>query len=249
MLHCQGMLAQRIGRFGAIAVAALAIGLAGASEARADLVYLSSGRTLSVKSVHMSGSQVTLSLRNGGDMTFDRDLIDRVEPDEVPYPEPAAPTDAQAAAPVAPTAASDLTLAMLAQAPPPQIPREYDTLITELAKRHGVDSRLVHAIVTAESAYQPRARSVKGARGLMQLMPDTARQYGVRNSYNPESNLDAGIKHLRSLLDRFDLKLAIAAYNAGEAAVQRFGGIPPYPETRDYVARVLRLAFGPLARQ
>jgi Transglycosylase SLT domain len=231
-------------------MAAMALGLAGASEARADLVYLSSGRSLSVKSVHMSGSQVTLSLRNGGDMTFDRDLIDRVEPDEVPYPEPAAPGDAQAtAAPVAPSPAGDLTLAMLAQAPPPHIPREYDALITELAKRHGVDSRLVHAIVSAESAYQPHARSVKGARGLMQLMPDTARQYGVRNSYNPESNLDAGIKHLRSLLDRFDLKLAIAAYNAGEAAVQRFNGVPPYPETRDYVARVLRLAFGPLARQ
>src|SRR5690349_3576738 len=102
MLHCQGMSVQRIERFGAIAVATLAIGIAGASEARADLVYLSSGRTLSVKSVHMSGSEVTLSLRGGGDMTFDRDLIARVEPDEVPYPEPPAPGDAQAAVPVAP---------------------------------------------------------------------------------------------------------------------------------------------------
>jgi soluble lytic murein transglycosylase-like protein len=198
----------------------------------------------------MSGSQVTLTLRGGGEMSFDRDLIDRVEPDEVPYPEPPAPGSVdQAAALPAVAASKDLTLAMLKDAPPPAIPREYDALITELAKRHGVDSRLVHAVVTVESAYQPRARSVKGARGLMQLMPDTARQYGVRNSYNAESNLDAGIKHLRSLLDRFDLKLAIAAYNAGEAAVQRFGGVPPYPETRDYVARVLRLAFGPLARQ
>jgi len=230
-------------------VLGLAAGLACASDARADLVFLSSGRTLSVKSVHMSGSQVTLALRSGGDMTFDRDLIDRVEADEVPYPEPAAPDTAQAAAVPLTPANGELTLAMLANAPPPAIPREYDALITELSKRHGVDSRLVHAMVTVESAYQPRARSVKGARGLMQLMPDTARQYGVRNSYNAESNLDAGIKHLRSLLDRFDLKLAIAAYNAGEATVQRFGGIPPYPETRDYVTRVLRLAFGPLARQ
>jgi hypothetical protein len=233
---------------GTLAVAAT-VTLACASEARADLVYLSTGRTLSVKSVHMSGSQVTLALRAGGEMSFDRDLIDRVEPDEVPYPDPPDATGSQAAAPAGSTPSGELTLAMLAQAPPPAIPREYDALITELAKRHGVDSRLVHAMVTVESAYHPRARSVKGARGLMQLMPDTARQYGVRNSYNPESNLDAGIKHLRSLLDRFDLKLAIAAYNAGEAAVSRFGGIPPYPETRDYVARVLRLAFGPLARQ
>jgi hypothetical protein len=221
----------------------------GIGEARADLVFLSSGRTLSVKSVHMNGSQVTLGLRGGGEMSFDRDLIDRVEADEVPYPEPPAPGSLAAAPVPANSAPKELTLAMLADAPLPAIPREYDALITELAKRHGVDSRLVHAVVTVESAYQPRARSVKGARGLMQLMPDTARQYGVRNSYNAESNLDAGIKHLRSLLDRFDLKLAIAAYNAGEATVQRFGGIPPYPETRDYVARVLRLAFGPLARQ
>jgi soluble lytic murein transglycosylase-like protein len=230
-----------------VAFGVLAVALAAAPEARADLVFLTSGRSLSVKSVHMSGSQVTLGLRAGGEMTFDRDLIDRVEADEVPYPEPS-PAEAQGVAPK-PVAGRELTLDLLAQAPPPAIPKEFDALITTLAKRHGVDSRLVHAMVTVESAYQPRARSIKGARGLMQLMPDTARQYGVRNSYNAESNLDAGIKHLRSLLDRFDLKLAIAAYNAGEAAVQRFHGIPPYPETRDYVARVLRLAFGPLARQ
>jgi soluble lytic murein transglycosylase-like protein len=80
----------------------------------------------------------------------------------------------------------------------------------------------------------------------MQLMPETARQYGVRNAYVPAANLEAGIKHLRSLLDRFDVSLALAAYNAGEAAVRRFGGIPPYRETRDYVSRVLALA-GPLA--
>jgi hypothetical protein len=246
LVRWHGRFWARSGGSALVSLAIIAIGLASASPAYADLVYLSSGRTLSVKSVRMHGSDVTLSLRGGGDMTFDRDLIDRVEPDEVPYPEPAAPGSAQALTPIP---AGELTLAMLAEAPPPAIPKEYDALITELARRHGVDSRLVHAVVTVESAYQPRARSVKGARGLMQLMPDTARQYGVRNSYNPESNLEAGIKHLRSLLDRFDLKLAIAAYNAGEATVQRFGGIPPYPETRDYVTRVLRLAFGPLARQ
>jgi len=234
---------------GAFVVTA-AISLAAAADARADLVYLSSGRSLSVKSVHMEGANVTLALRAGGEIVFDRNLIDRVEPDEVPYPEPSATLgQASPGTAGAPLTGRELTLAMLADAPPPAIPREYDTLITELSKRYGVDSRLVHAVVTVESAYQPRARSVKGARGLMQLMPDTARQYGVRNSYNASANLEAGIKHLRSLLDRLDLKLAIAAYNAGEAAVQRFGGIPPYPETRDYVTRVLRLAFGPIARQ
>ncbi len=226
-----------------------AVSLAAAADARADLVFLSGGRSLSVKNVHMDGSQVTLTLRAGGEIVFDRNLIDRVEPDEVPYPDPPTASTQMPATPATPLASRDLTLAMLADAPPPSIPREYDAVITQLSKRYGVDSRLVHAVVTVESAYQPRARSVKGARGLMQLMPDTARQYGLRNSYNAEANLEAGIKHLKSLLDRFDLKLAIAAYNAGEAAVTKFGGIPPYPETRDYVTRVLRLAFGPLARQ
>ncbi len=229
-----------------------AVSLAAAADARADLVFLSGGRSLSVKNVHMDGSQVTLTLRAGGEIVFDRNLIERVEPDEVPYPDPptaSTQTPGLPGSPTPPLASRDLTLAMLADAPPPSIPREYDAVITQLSKRYGVDSRLVHAVVTVESAYQPRARSVKGARGLMQLMPDTARQYGVRNSYNSEANLEAGIKHLKSLLDRFDLKLAIAAYNAGEAAVTKFGGIPPYPETRDYVTRVLGLAFGPLARQ
>jgi hypothetical protein len=239
--------------FGAFVLVS-AVSLAAAADARADLVFLTGGRSLSVKNVHMDGSQVTLSLRAGGEIVFDRNMIERVEPDEVPYPDPPTAgtqtqTPGRPGAPNTPLEGRDLTLAMLADAPPPAIPREYDALITSLSKRYGVDSRLVHAVVSVESAYQPRARSVKGARGLMQLMPDTAREYGVRNSYNVEANLEAGIKKLKSLLERFDLKLAIAAYNAGEGTVTRFGGIPPYPETRDYVTRVLRLAFGPLARQ
>jgi soluble lytic murein transglycosylase-like protein len=96
-----------------------------------------------------------------------------------------------------------------------------------------------------ESAYRPDARSRKGAKGLMQLMPQTARQYAVRNPYDPASNLDAGVKHLKSLLDRFELTLALAAYNAGEATVRRFGGIPPFQETRDYVRQVLGLLQAP----
>ena len=123
------------------------------------------------------------------------------------------------------------------------IPAQFNGLVNELSKRHGVDARLVHAVITVESAYQARARSPKGAKGLMQLMPDTARQYGVRNAYNATANLEAGIKHLKSLLDRYaTVDLALAAYNAGEAAVKKFNGIPPYRETRDYVSRILALA-------
>jgi soluble lytic murein transglycosylase-like protein len=102
---------------------------------------------------------------------------------------------------------------------------------------------LVRALIRVESADQPTARSHKGAMGLMQLMPSTARLYKVRNPYDPKANIAAGVKHLKSLLDRFrTVDLALAAYNAGEGAVKKFNGIPPYRETRDYVSRILALA-------
>ena len=118
----------------------------------------------------------------------------------------------------------------------------YDSTIKKVSAREGVDPQLVRALIQAESAYQPDARSPKGAMGLMQLMPGTARQYALANAYDPVANIKAGIKHLKSLLERYPLDLALAAYNAGEAAVERFNGIPPFRETQDYVARVLRLA-------
>jgi membrane-bound lytic murein transglycosylase B len=226
------------GRSFVVATTVLVCSLCGASVASADLVFLTSGRSLSVKTVAFDGDQATLTLRAGGEVTCERALIDRIEPDEVPYPEPVP----EATAAVAPLGARSAALDATTITPPRPIPSEYSALVTELSKRHGVDAQLVNAVITVESAYEPRARSPKGARGLMQLMPATARQYGVRNSYNPAANLDAGIKHLKSLLDRFELSLALAAYNAGEATVRRFGGIPPYRETQDYVARVLRLA-------
>ena len=112
-----------------------------------------------------------------------------------------------------------------------------------LAETHGVDPMLVRALIQVESSYQPSARSNKGAMGLMQLMPSTARQYKVRNPYDPKANIAAGVKHLKSLLDRFrTVDLALAAYNAGEGAVKKFNGIPPYRETRNYVTRILSLA-------
>ena len=105
--------------------------------------------------------------------------------------------------------------------------------------------RLVHAVIEQESSYQARARSRKGAKGLMQLMPDTARQYGVRNSYDPKSNLEAGVRHLKDLMSRLDLPMALAAYNAGEATIKRYGGLPPFPETQTYVRSILRRLGAP----
>lgn len=114
------------------------------------------------------------------------------------------------------------------------------------AERHGIPEQLIRAVIRVESGYNPRAVSRKGARGLMQLMPDTALVLGVRDSFNPRQNIDAGVRHLRGLIERFDsdLRLALAAYNAGEQAVLTYRGIPPYQETRDYVNRVLELLGG-----
>lgn len=123
----------------------------------------------------------------------------------------------------------------------PLTSRRIDELIREAARSHGLSPALVRAVTAVESNFNIRAVSPKGARGLMQLMPETARSLQVTDVYDPRQNLQAGSRHLRGLLDRYegDVRLALAAYNAGEGAVQRYGGIPPYPETRRYVQRVL----------
>ena len=113
--------------------------------------------------------------------------------------------------------------------------------IQQVAIAYQLEPALLHAVISAESAYDPQARSPKGARGLMQLMPDTARRFGVADPDEPMANLQGGARYLRWLLDLFtDIRLALAAYNAGEGAVQRYGNAtPPYPETQTYVRRVL----------
>ncbi len=118
---------------------------------------------------------------------------------------------------------------------------ELDQLIDELAPRYSLDAKLVREVVAHESAYNPRAESPKGAPGLMQLMPATAIRFGVRDVWNPEQNLQGGMRYFQWLLAyyRGDLTRVLAAYNAGEATVDRYGGIPPYAETRAYVAQIL----------
>ncbi len=117
----------------------------------------------------------------------------------------------------------------------------YEEHVQAAAREHQVDPALIHAVISAESAYNPLARSTKGARGLMQLIPETGARYGATNLLDPKQNIDAGTRYLKDLMAMFgnDLKLAIAAYNAGEGAVQRYGTIPPYAETRNYVPKVL----------
>lgn len=195
-------------------------------SASADIVFFNTGRTLSVKTHRIEGETVVLALRDGGEMTCARRLIARIGPDEVAYPEPGG--EAPAAA-----------VAEGIEPPAPIVSRPFAELISAVSSSNGIDPRLVHAIVEVESNYQPRARSKKGAKGLMQLMPATARQYAVRDPYDPKTNLEAGVRHLKDLLSRFDVTLALAAYNAGEAVVRRYGGVPPFAETRSYVRAVM----------
>jgi Transglycosylase SLT domain len=198
-----------------------------AASANAEIVYLSSNRTLSVKGHRVDGDSITLILRNGGEVTVDKSLIEKIVGDEVPYPEPTVLESASQAL----GAGADL----LEETP-------YDEIISAMSEAHGVDPLLVRALIQVESNYKARARSPKGAMGLMQLMPSTAKEYNVRNPFDPRANIEAGIKRLKTLIDKWGTEVALAAYNAGEGAVMKFNGIPPYQETRNYVTKILALA-------
>ena len=205
--------------------------LATAVPASAEIVFLTSHRTLSVKAHRYEGDTIILTLRSGGEVTCDKSLIDKIEPDEVPYLDPQEPKAQEveaAAGPVQDRSVLDGT--------------PYGEIIASMSEAHGVDPMLVRALIQVESGYRPKARSPKGAMGLMQLMPSTAREYKVRNPFDPKANIEAGIKHLKTLINRFgDTARALAAYNAGPGAVERFNGVPPYRETRNYVTRILSL--------
>ena len=132
------------------------------------------------------------------------------------------------------------------QVPKTVSPPSLTEMIRGAAERHGVPEQLISAVIRVESGFNARAVSRTGARGLMQLMPQTAAILGVRDSFDPVENIDGGVRHLRGLLERFgnDLPLVLAAYNAGESAVNTYGGIPPYPETQSYVGRILSILGG-----
>jgi Transglycosylase SLT domain len=158
---------------------------------------------------------------------FDKDLTPAVVPASVPAP--------------APTAASIVASSRLAK-PQPLKPQELNEVINNISDRHHIDPDFISSVIHAESGFNQRAVSPKGAQGLMQLMPGTASKLGVSNAFDPRANVEGGTKYLTELLERynFDVIKALAAYNAGPLRVQQYGGVPPYRETQAYVASIVR---------
>lgn len=208
----------------------LVIAIATSTPAAAKIAVFTDGRILKVEDAYLDGDRIVLELAQGGSLVVPAIRIDRVVADEVePQPEPVDSVSCPA---------------VWADDPLPEwVP--FRTSIQSAARGANLHPWLLAALVQAESAFDPRAVSRAGAKGLTQLMPAAASDHGVADVFDPEDNLRGGAAHLRLMLDRFEsLTLALAAYNAGAATVDTYGGVPPYRETREYVRRILS-AFCP----
>jgi soluble lytic murein transglycosylase-like protein len=191
----------------------LSLGLLAAPALRAEYVVLRSGQRLKVTGYQVVGDKYRLQM-GGGTVEIAAEDVVAIEPEEVFTPLPAQP---------------------VVKAP-------YRELVEAAAERYKVDADLITSVIAVESNFDPKALSPKNARGLMQLLPETAERLGVQNVYDPKENIEAGTRYLRELLQRYnnDLALALAAYNAGPERVQQYGRVPPFAETLSYVRRVKR---------
>lgn len=201
-------------------VSSLLLVLLSASPARAEYIVLQSGLRLHVTGYQFLGEKYRLQLQGGWMDVSTADVV-KIEPEEVfvPIPQPTV---------VGPTPA--------ANQPP------YHELVLAAASRYGVDAELISSVMEVESHFNPKAISVKNARGLMQLLPETAARLGVKDIFDPKENIDAGTHYLHDLLQLYnnDFTLALAAYNAGPDTVQKYGNVPPFRETESYVKQVKR---------
>lgn len=205
-------------RLSAWGLSALLVALA-VPSARADYALLKSGVRLHITGYEMAGYPIGSTVRlavDGGTVEVPAADLIAIEPEDL-FPGPPAAKMAE--------------------------PGPYALLIRDAAKKHGVDEKLIQHVILVESNYNPRAVSRRQAQGLMQLLPQTAAKYSVANVFDPAQNIDAGTHYLKDLLARFrgNLRLALAAYNAGPELVERYGGVPPYPETQSYVRKILAL--------
>jgi soluble lytic murein transglycosylase-like protein len=191
----------------------------------ADVLVLQTGKTLRIHSYRVEGANMEIEINDHSDMVIPVEWVREIrdEPDPPPAPPESVLTEATN---------GDF---------------DFDSVFAEhvrsTSEKYEMDPRLVAAVMKVESNFNPRAVSKKGAQGLMQLMPDTSKLYRVRNPYDPKQNIEAGVKYLKRLLGRYNnkLELALAAYNSGEKTVDRYRGIPPFAETKQYVQKVLQL--------
>ena len=206
--------------------------LVGDGPSIAELVLLEGGGVLKVEGFERSGDRVDLALPGGGSMTLSVLRIERILADEIEE----SPADR--------LAELELEIGFAGQRLVAATP--FADLIMDTARRHAINPQLIAAMVRVESAFDPTAISRKGAAGLMQLMPATAKRFGVERQeiLQPDRNLDAGVRYVRWLNERFegDVSLILAGYNAGEGSVERYRGVPPYRETREYIRRVYSAA-------
>lgn len=215
-------------------------------RADATLVVFEDGRHLRVATYDvLEGERLTVGLVGGGSMTIPLDIVERIVDDEYERPVPLAPDpDRIAAGPPAEKSRSVRAFSEGFSLFSSPVSSPYSSQILAAAKEHKVDPSFIAAVIKVESNGYAYAVSRKGARGLMQLMPATARRLGVKRPFDPRENIRGGARYLAELAERFgetNADLILAAYNAGEHAVEEYGGVPPYRETRDYVKRVLAL--------
>ena len=191
-----------------------------APSARAEYIVLQNGLRLHVTGYQLTGDKYRLQLQGGWMEVSTADVV-KIEPEEVFVPIPQPPAAVQTPA--------------INQSP-------YHELVLAAASRYGLDAELINSVIEVESNFNPKAVSVKNARGLMQLLPETAARLGVKDIFDPKENIDAGTHYLHDLLQLYknDLTLALAAYNAGPDRVQKYGDVPPYRETQSYVKQVKR---------
>jgi hypothetical protein len=222
----------RMPRFSALAFTGLAL-LLHASGARAELIVFEDGRVVKAQSYRLLSEELEITLPGGGSYRVDLSRVDRIVDDEVVVDSVIVDED-----PVDFGAVYDLSYQAARK---PLFGTAFDEMIEREAKRQNIDASLVSALIRAESNYEPRAVSRKGARGLMQLMPATARRLEVSRPFDAAANVRGGVRYLRELVDRFGQRpdLVLAAYNAGEGAVEIYGGVPPYRETIAYVNRIM----------
>jgi soluble lytic murein transglycosylase-like protein len=219
------------------AVATLAV-LFSAQAASASIALFSDGRNMKIETYAVEAETIHLQLKDGGKLSLPLTRIERIVDDEIVTAEVVAEVkkivEQGGVFPQRSWRYSEHSRPLFSSA--------YNEIIIEAASKFDVDAALVSAVIKAESDYNPRIVSNKGARGLMQLMPATAKRFGVTNSFDPRENIHGGTKYLRWLLNKFEgnADLAVAAYNAGEGNVWKYDGVPPFRETVNYINRIAK---------